>query len=118
MALITCPECGNNVSDKAKACPKCGYQVFPPQQNDVAVNTAESDSSSSGRTLSIIGFIMGLVSWFLNFWGLVGIAAVVIGFVSLTKKGCNKTFAWIGIISGICNIIYACITIIIATTLI
>ncbi len=25
MALITCPECGNEVSDKAVSCPKCGY---------------------------------------------------------------------------------------------
>lgn len=25
MALIKCPECGNKVSDKANACPKCGY---------------------------------------------------------------------------------------------
>ena len=28
MALITCPECGKEgVSDKAKACPYCGYPV-------------------------------------------------------------------------------------------
>lgn len=25
MALIKCPECSNEVSDKARACPKCGY---------------------------------------------------------------------------------------------
>lgn len=24
MALITCPECGHNISDKAKVCPNCG----------------------------------------------------------------------------------------------
>ena len=27
MALISCPECGNSVSDKAKACPKCGFPI-------------------------------------------------------------------------------------------
>ena len=27
MALITCPECGQSVSDHAVACPKCGYPV-------------------------------------------------------------------------------------------
>ena len=26
MALIKCPECGKQYSDKAKACPNCGYQ--------------------------------------------------------------------------------------------
>ena len=25
MALIKCPECGKEISDKAKKCPNCGY---------------------------------------------------------------------------------------------
>ncbi len=29
MALITCPECGASVSDKAATCPKCGYPMKP-----------------------------------------------------------------------------------------
>ena len=27
MALITCPECGSTVSDKAASCPKCGCPI-------------------------------------------------------------------------------------------
>lgn len=27
MALISCPECGREVSDKANACPNCGYPI-------------------------------------------------------------------------------------------
>ncbi len=27
MSLIKCPECGNNVSDKAESCPNCGFSV-------------------------------------------------------------------------------------------
>ncbi len=27
MALITCPECKNNISDQAEKCPKCGYEL-------------------------------------------------------------------------------------------
>ena len=27
MALIKCPECGREVSDKAKKCPQCGYPI-------------------------------------------------------------------------------------------
>jgi hypothetical protein len=27
MALISCPECGNEVSDKAPTCPKCGVPL-------------------------------------------------------------------------------------------
>ena len=28
MALIKCPECGAKHSDKARACPKCGYRNY------------------------------------------------------------------------------------------
>lgn len=27
MALITCPECGKDVSDSAVACPNCGFGI-------------------------------------------------------------------------------------------
>lgn len=27
MALIKCPECGNEISDKAYSCPKCGCPI-------------------------------------------------------------------------------------------
>lgn len=27
MALIKCPECGNEISSFAKACPNCGYPI-------------------------------------------------------------------------------------------
>lgn len=27
MALIKCPECGREVSDRAKSCPSCGYSI-------------------------------------------------------------------------------------------
>ena len=29
MALIKCPECGTDVSDKAEKCPKCAYPLNP-----------------------------------------------------------------------------------------
>lgn len=31
MALITCPECATSISDKAAACPHCGYPIRPPR---------------------------------------------------------------------------------------
>lgn len=30
MALITCPDCGREVSDRAPACPSCGAPIAPP----------------------------------------------------------------------------------------
>ncbi len=32
MALINCPECGHQMSDTAKKCPKCGYTINRPQK--------------------------------------------------------------------------------------
>lgn len=36
MALIKCPNCNNDVSDMAKACPSCGYEL---KQEAKAINT-------------------------------------------------------------------------------
>lgn len=33
MAIIKCPECQNEVSDKASACPKCGYPIASEKTN-------------------------------------------------------------------------------------
>ena len=33
MALINCPECGKEVSDKAKNCPSCGYPLMETASN-------------------------------------------------------------------------------------
>ena len=33
MALINCPECGKQISDKAPACPDCGYPINPTTQS-------------------------------------------------------------------------------------
>ena len=30
MALMTCPDCGKQISDRACACPGCGYPLCPP----------------------------------------------------------------------------------------
>lgn len=32
MALVQCPECANQISDKAPACPKCGFPFAAPQK--------------------------------------------------------------------------------------
>lgn len=39
MALITCPECGREISDQATSCPQCGYPLSPTFSNryEVAV---------------------------------------------------------------------------------
>ena len=46
MGLIQCPECQNTVSDKAAACPKCGY----PIASEVAENTVKKSTPENNYT--------------------------------------------------------------------
>lgn len=38
MALIKCPECGKEISDKAKSCPQCGYPITKENSTRVESN--------------------------------------------------------------------------------
>lgn len=37
MALIKCPECGKEISDRAEACPNCAYPITKINENDTVV---------------------------------------------------------------------------------
>jgi hypothetical protein len=50
MALINCPECGKEISDKAAICPQCGYPVNTGQPN-LQENTIHSESPKGKKTL-------------------------------------------------------------------
>jgi uncharacterized membrane protein YdbT with pleckstrin-like domain len=41
MALINCPECGQQVSTAAKACPSCGFPVAEKVQTDETASTSD-----------------------------------------------------------------------------
>lgn len=122
MALIKCSECGKEISDKAKQCPYCGVEnnvTFCPecgkQLNDNVVTCPscgcpikEVKQNNSGSTetspLCLAGMVTGIVSFFIDFFGLVSAAGLIISIVGVTKanNSKNKTFAIVGIIcSGI-----------------
>lgn len=42
MALISCPECGKEISDAALACPHCGHPIQEPQPQDVPQSPRKS----------------------------------------------------------------------------
>lgn len=45
MALVKCPECGrDNVSDSAKACPNCGYNIRGYYSNITQMNNSTSEN--------------------------------------------------------------------------
>ena len=78
MALIKCPECGReNVSDSAKACPGCGFQInehFHKQDDKNSINnesvvnknnsnTNSNNSNDDAKKVIIIVCILGAVIW-------------------------------------------------------
>lgn len=49
MALINCPECGNEISSSAVTCPKCGFALILDDASEIAgeINTDEAQGSFS-----------------------------------------------------------------------
>ena len=54
MALINCPECKNEVSDKAEKCPKCAYPINPSQPIIKDVVKEVGDKASEGLFLKTL----------------------------------------------------------------
>jgi len=58
MAIINCPECNSNVSDKAESCPNC---AFPINRISKTNNPPENKEGCFLQTLNVgcmIGFII------------------------------------------------------------
>lgn len=93
MALIKCSECGKEISDKAKTCPNCGNAVTTYVKcSDCGERFVSSDLSCSNcgcpnysirnytnedkcDSLCLSGMIVGIVSFFIDFFGLVSATA-------------------------------------------
>ncbi|MGH0429219.1 zinc ribbon domain-containing protein [Bacillus hominis] len=101
-----CTKCGNGTNEGNKFCGQCGESLSYKMVEESFVN---SDSNSSIEVFSLVGFITGLISWFINFWGLIGTIAIVFSILGLNKQvtGTSKTFAIVGLVSGIINVLYA-----------
>lgn len=59
MALINCPECNKEISDKATVCPHCGYGL-----NSISVITAHKRSNAIPVFLLICFLIGGLICFY------------------------------------------------------
>ena len=74
MALINCPECNAEVSDKAKQCPKCAYPLIEEVQ-EVKFDANTKDAVKEGCFLQtmntgcliIVGGILGIIILFMMF---------------------------------------------------
>ena len=46
MALINCPECGKQISDKAPVCIHCGYPIQTEQTVSTSISNSKKGSYS------------------------------------------------------------------------
>lgn len=66
MALIKCPECGLSISDKAAACPNCGYPLHPaPEPAEYELTRSNPSESKIGKFLRACVWVdgIGLTIW-------------------------------------------------------
>lgn len=110
---MVCSKCGLRVLDGLLECPKCGTRLIGDNlsQIPVQVNTVQTADNAG----AVAGFVLGLISWFFNLWGIVGILAIAFSVAGISKaKFCadrGKAFAIIGLIFGIINTLYAALSI-------
>ncbi|MCM1334819.1 MAG: zinc ribbon domain-containing protein [Bacteroides sp.] len=92
-----CTNCGKEIENGSSFCSECGAK-----QSTVKI--------APYNTPCAVGFAISLISLFLNFWGLVGIAGTivsVVGLMSCQKRNENgKALAVIGIVLGVISILY------------
>ncbi|MCX6558353.1 MAG: zinc ribbon domain-containing protein [Candidatus Aminicenantes bacterium] len=107
MALITCPECKKEISDTAKSCPSCGYELkasekqLCPKCNIEAIAVKKKNQVSIGGILGALIFIIAIPILFYN-W-LIGIAAMILGaiigsvargeYIEMTCPKCKKVIS-------------------------
>lgn len=78
MAIIKCPECGENVSDTCTTCIHCGYKLKQPQQTSTVVpddnsatNISQSRSIQTPKYFYAISMVVLFVVFILNLVGII-----------------------------------------------
>lgn len=108
-----CKTCGKEVNDRAIICPNCGCAL----DNTTIQESVSEKKKKKLNVLSLVGFILSLVSLLLDLWGTVAIAGLVcsvIGIVQIKnaeQKG--RGFAIAGICVSVGSLIYAVYTLIV-----
>ena len=106
-----CVNCGKEIPEGVSFCPECGSQQVSRDEGYTPPVSQETVKKTRYNTLCVIGFIVSMVSLLLNFWGIVGIAGLVLsvlGLKSCEEKNENgRSFAIGGIVAGCFSILYA-----------
>lgn len=105
MAMIYCRECGARHSDKAKACPKCGYT----SEDTLTTKANKLVNGKSMVVYLILAWFLGIFGAHRFYVGKTGSAIAMllmstIGFFLIVPVIISGIWALIDFIIGICNI--------------
>lgn len=67
MALINCPECQKEISDKVKTCPHCGFpiidEIVEPQKVEIAsVHLKKMDKKKKKKIVVILASVLLMIA--------------------------------------------------------
>ena len=66
MSLINCPECKNEISNKAEMCPNCGYPISKDDESVSTKNQIYENVKSKKHIFGWIVCIIYLLAFFIN----------------------------------------------------
>ena len=64
MALIKCPECGKNMSDKAEKCPHCGYTAPKKMSGNINLNNLKEKWNNKYLIVLVLVLVCGYFIFF------------------------------------------------------
>ena len=80
-----CRVCGKEINDEAVICPHCGCTV---KDEPVVSKSASGEKTGKANVMSIVGFVLSLVSLLISLFGTVATAGLVLSKIGLVQ--CNQ----------------------------
>lgn len=69
MAIITCPQCNNKISDKAKTCPHCGVDMdMDDEKRDLLASRKRAEKLKSLSTQSMLALVLALAGFYIMYF--------------------------------------------------
>lgn len=109
MSMITCSECGKEISDKAQTCPNCGCPITPIVEGESNGNVNKKVKKKEAK-LSLISCVIAGVAFICPLPVILSfpmfIVGLIIALIDLGEKDKTKshTGSWFAIVAAIVNL--------------